>query len=100
MPKVIVCLEAPTSSRLARLLVGVSMRLETIDVQNFRSCYDTRVSLADHLTLLVGENDAGKSSLIDAIRLSVPPVSGRNLSRPLRQMIRISSVRPCGSWDY
>ena len=53
------------------------MRLETVHVQNFRSCYDTSISLAGDLTLLVGENDAGKSNLIDAIRLSVPPVSGR-----------------------
>ncbi len=53
------------------------MRLETVRVQNFRSCYDTTISLSGHLTLLVGENDAGKSNLIDAIRVSVPPVSGR-----------------------
>lgn len=53
------------------------MRLETVRVQNFRSCYDTTILLAGHLTLLVGENDAGKSNLIDAIRVSVPPVSGR-----------------------
>jgi putative ATP-dependent endonuclease of OLD family len=53
------------------------MRLETLRVQNYRSCYDTTISLAGHLTLLVGENDAGKSNLIDAIRVSVPPVSGR-----------------------
>jgi len=53
------------------------MRLEAVHVQNFRSCYDTTIALADHLTLLVGENDAGKSNLIDAIRVSVPHVSGR-----------------------
>jgi putative ATP-dependent endonuclease of OLD family len=53
------------------------MRLESVRVQNYRSCYDTTISLSHHLTLLVGENDAGKSNLIDAIRMSVPPVSGR-----------------------
>ena len=53
------------------------MRLETMHVQNFRSCYNTTIAFAGYLTLLVGENDAGKSNLIDAIRVSVPPVSGR-----------------------
>ena len=53
------------------------MRLESVRVQNFRSCYDTTLELADHLTLLVGENDSGKSNIIDSIRISTPPVSGR-----------------------
>lgn len=35
------------------------------------------MSLSEHLTLLVGENDAGKSNIVDAIRLAVAPVSGR-----------------------
>jgi putative ATP-dependent endonuclease of OLD family len=35
------------------------------------------VDFAEHLTLLVGENDAGKSNVIDALRSSIPPASGR-----------------------
>jgi predicted ATP-dependent endonuclease of OLD family len=54
-----------------------AMQLEQIRVQNFRSCYDTTVKLSDHLTLLVGENDAGMSNLIDALRVSVAPATGR-----------------------
>jgi putative ATP-dependent endonuclease of OLD family len=53
------------------------MRLSQLELRNFRSCYDTTVRFADDLTLLVGENDAGKSNIIDAIRLATPAVSGR-----------------------
>lgn len=35
------------------------------------------MDFAEHLTLLVGENDAGKSNVIDALRSSIPPASGR-----------------------
>ena len=53
------------------------MRLARLQLDNFRSCYSTTVDLSDHLTLLVGENDAGKSNVIDALRLAIPPASGR-----------------------
>jgi putative ATP-dependent endonuclease of the OLD family len=53
------------------------MRLSQLELRNFRSCYDTTVRFADDLTLLVGENDAGKSNIVDAIRLATPAVSGR-----------------------
>ena len=53
------------------------MKLSQLELKNFRSCYDTTVDFADHLTLLVGENDAGKSNIIDAIRACVPSASGR-----------------------
>lgn len=53
------------------------MRLHTLAVQNFRSCYKVEVILAPHLSLLVGENDAGKSNVIDALRAALPPASGR-----------------------
>ncbi len=53
------------------------MRLAQVRVENFRSCYDTTVDFSEHLTLLVGENDAGKSNVVDALRLSIPPASGR-----------------------
>src|ERR1035437_6950110 len=53
------------------------MRLSKLEVSNYRSCYETTVQFSDYLTLLVGENDAGKSNIIDAIRVAVPPVSGR-----------------------
>lgn len=54
------------------------MRLSRIAVENFRSCRSTVVDLSEHLTLLLGENDAGKSNVIDALRLTVSPASGRS----------------------
>jgi len=56
---------------------GCLMRLATLVVRNFRSCYESKVVLAPHLSLLVGENDAGKSNIIDALRAALPPASGR-----------------------
>jgi len=53
------------------------MRLDSLAVRNFRSCYETSIVFAPYLTLLVGENDAGKSNVIDAIRAALPPASGR-----------------------
>lgn len=53
------------------------MRLSRIRIKNYRSCYDTTVEFADHLTLIVGENDAGKTNIIDALRVAVPSASGR-----------------------
>ena len=44
------------------------MRLARLDLTNFRSGVSTRVLLAEDLTVLVGENASGKSTIIDAIR--------------------------------
>lgn len=54
------------------------MRLSELDLLNFRSCYRTSVRFAEHLTLIVGENDAGKSNIIDALRVSIPTATGRS----------------------
>lgn len=54
-----------------------SMHLSRVIIKNFRSCYDTSVELRPALTLLVGENNAGKSNIIDALRLTTAPSSGR-----------------------
>src|ERR1035438_6161687 len=56
---------------------GRIMRLDTLVVRNFRSCYETKVVFAPHLTLLIGENDAGKSNIIDALRAALPSASER-----------------------
>src|SRR4051812_36062095 len=53
------------------------MRLRTATIANFRSCRKTTVQFNGNLTLMVGENDAGKSNVIDALRAATPPVSGR-----------------------
>jgi putative ATP-dependent endonuclease of the OLD family len=53
------------------------MYLETLRMQNFRSFEDEQICFSDDLTILVGENNGGKSNAIDAIRLLTPPLSGR-----------------------
>lgn len=53
------------------------MYLRTLFVKNFRSCADTVVTFQPGLTLLVGENNSGKSNIIEALRLATPPLSRR-----------------------
>ena len=53
------------------------MYLSTLRLVNFRSCYDTTISLRPTLTLLVGENNSGKSNVIEALRLATAPLSLR-----------------------
>ena len=45
------------------------MYLSSVTAENFRGFESTHVTLNKGLNLLVGENDAGKTSLIDAVRL-------------------------------
>lgn len=47
------------------------MYLESLHIKNFRSCLDTVVSFQPGLTLLVGENASGKTTIIDALRMSL-----------------------------
>ncbi|MGW4094195.1 ATP-dependent nuclease [Nocardia sp. NPDC004750] len=54
-----------------------AMYLRQIHISNFRSCIDTTVHLQPDITILVGENNAGKSNIIEALRLSTVPLSRR-----------------------
>lgn len=54
-----------------------SMYLREFSIQGFRSCASVTVPLQPTLTLLVGENNAGKSNVIEALRLATTPLSGR-----------------------
>ncbi|RUQ08954.1 ATP-dependent endonuclease [Curtobacterium sp. HSID17257] len=53
------------------------MRLAELHLDNFRACRKTRVTLDKYVTVLVGENASGKSAIVDALRLSTYPASGR-----------------------
>jgi putative ATP-dependent endonuclease of OLD family len=53
------------------------MYLRTLRLSNFRSCYGTVVMFQPTLTLLVGENNSGKSNVIDALRLATTPLNLR-----------------------
>lgn len=53
------------------------MHLSELDLSNFRSFSEEKISFERGLTVLVGENNGGKSNIIDAIRLLSTPLSGR-----------------------
>jgi putative ATP-dependent endonuclease of OLD family len=53
------------------------MYLERVKLTNFRSFDAGQLELQKDLTVLVGENNGGKSNAIDAIRLLTAPLSGR-----------------------
>jgi putative ATP-dependent endonuclease of OLD family len=56
---------------------GDGIYLERLTVRNFRSCYESVFCFRPDVTLLVGENNAGKSNLIDALRLLTRQAGGR-----------------------
>ena len=70
------------------------MQLAYLKLNKFRSCKETEVALAPDLTVLVGENASGKSAVIDALRLSTYPASGRSTAwfDPVRDLSRAAQV--------
>ena len=53
------------------------MHLSNLTLRRFRSCDDVTIDFQRDLTVLVGENNGGKSNIIDAIRLLTLPLNGR-----------------------
>lgn len=70
------------------------MFLETLRLNNFRSFEDERICFAKDLTILVGENNGGKSNAIDALRLLTMPLSGRREIYCESTDIRLGSAEP------
>jgi len=70
------------------------MFLETLRLSNFRSFEDERICFSSDLTLLVGENNGGKSNAIDALRLVTTPLSGRREIYCESTDIRFGSAEP------
>lgn len=58
-------------------VVAETMHLSEGHIEGFRSCYDVTIPFGSSVTLLVGENNAGKSNVIEALRLATVPLSGR-----------------------
>lgn len=54
-----------------------AMYLKELTIRGFRSCADVTIPLSGGVTLLVGENNSGKSNVIEALRLSTAPLNGR-----------------------
>ncbi|GIJ06378.1 ATP-dependent nuclease [Spirilliplanes yamanashiensis] len=55
------------------------MYLASLRLNNFRSCRNVEVKIQPGLTLLVGDNNSGKSNIVDAMRLLTAPLSGRRV---------------------
>lgn len=70
------------------------MYLGSLAVSRFRSCNNVTVSLRPDLTVLVGENNGGKSNVVDAIRLLTLPLSGRRERYPEDEDVRRGAVAP------
>ncbi len=64
------------------------MHLNRLKIRRFRSCEDVTVPLRKDLTVLVGENNGGKSNVVDAIRLLTAPLNGRRERYPEEEDFR------------
>jgi hypothetical protein len=53
------------------------MILRSLIARNFRSLYHVEIPFQPDVTVVVGENNSGKSNLIDALRLVLSPHHGR-----------------------
>jgi putative ATP-dependent endonuclease of OLD family len=67
---------------------NTSIHLRTLTLRRFRSCDDITVHFQPDLTVLVGENNGGKSNVIDAIRLLTLPLNGRRERYPEDEDLR------------
>lgn len=63
------------------------MYLSQLAAEGFRSLSRVSVSLGRDMTVLIGENNGGKSNVIDALRLLTDPVDGRRNLYPDRDDI-------------
>lgn len=70
------------------------MHLGSLTISRFRSCDNVTVSLRRDLTVLVGENNGGKSNVVDAIRLLTLPLSGRRERYPEDEDVRRHATVP------
>lgn len=59
------------------MVKGAPMHVDWLHLQRFRSCEDVSIKFQPDLTVLVGENNGGKSNIVDALRLLTLPLSGR-----------------------
>jgi len=70
------------------------MHLGSLAISRFRSCDNVTVNLRPDLTVLVGENNGGKSNVVDAIRLLTLPLSGRRERYPEDEDVRRHTTVP------
>lgn len=64
------------------------MYLTRLIVKNFKSLRDTEIDLNPHLNVLVGDNETGKSTLLEAINLVLScQIKGRNIQYELNPFL-------------
>ncbi|XVQ85352.1 AAA family ATPase [Microbispora siamensis] len=89
------------------------MYISEIEVENFRSCVSVHVPLRQNVTVLGGENNAGKTTIMDAFRYLTEPLDGH---RPpglenrdtfrlagengLRMKVRLEELSPSQAGTY
>ena len=64
------------------------MYLENVQIETFRSCKLTIVHFQQDLTILAGANNAGKTNVLDALRLLTAPADGRRTRYAEQEDIR------------
>lgn len=70
------------------------MHLNSLTLRSFRSCDAVTIRFRSDLTVLVGENNGGKSNVIDALRLLTLPLNGRRDRYPEDEDIRQGASPP------
>jgi len=78
------------------------MKIESIRLRNFRGFTDIKVDLHPRMTVLVGENGAGKSSLIDALAYAIAATAERIMDVhlwPVAEDIRTAAFEVSGVVD-
>ena len=68
------------------------MHLDSLRLERFRSCPNVTINLRSDLTVLVGENNGGKSNIIDGLRLLTVPLNGRRERYPEDEDLRRGST--------
>jgi putative ATP-dependent endonuclease of OLD family len=58
------------------------MHISQVHASNYRSCREVTVTLRPDLTVLAGENNAGKSTVIDALRVLTEPLDNGRVPWP------------------
>jgi predicted ATP-binding protein involved in virulence len=74
-----------------------ALRLKSIEIQNYRAIEYAHVDLNPHLTVLVGDNAAGKTAILDAIAAALNTMIGG--SRQALKSVAVKDFRVIGKAD-
>lgn len=65
-----------------RTATKASMFISQLHMETYRSCREVTVALRPDLTVLAGENNAGKSTVVDALRVLTEPLDNGRVPWP------------------